>query len=763
MERLFHFFPRVNLRLKFIALFVLTTLIPLLIVTSVVTLRFRQIQEENTVNLDTHIAQAAAEEVEAFIVNQFTVLSNLGTLYPDFLPSDFKTAQLLLRRFFLHNENFTDITFVDERGKEVVRENTLFLIRPEDVVDADHSRNVEFTTVRETGYYVGPVELVNGRPFFTIGRSIKGLGGVFRGAIFGQVDARVMQNVVKRISSVGKTGRAYIVNTEGIVIAHPDISAVLAQRDMSFLPSVAFLLQRPARGNPLSSYQNETGEEVIGAGVPITLSSLQLAPNELKTGWFVVVEQPSSVALAAVRQVDQFTRSTLVLVFLISIFASFLFVNRIVSPVERLHRVSKQFGQGHFEERVSIHTNDELEDLGNAFNAMAENLEKSIAALKENAQVIAAERDKLEVVLSGISDAIVGVDTHRKIISFNKAAERMTGYSTSEALGKPIDTLISVFDKEHRVSASEYCPECPKAASAFEGVVYNKRGLKIVGKREAFGNLISGKIKGGERVNLGCILALHDITAERELEEMKLDFVSMAAHELRTPVTTIKGYLSVFVEENQKLLNDEQKMFLQRVNISTEQLMGLIDNLLNVTRIERGVLTMNVQPLDWPLIVSETVKEFASRAEDKHIILSYEAPQQEIPPLHADKIRVTEVLSNLLSNAISYTPENGKVTVKVESEGKEVLTQVKDTGRGIPHEALPRLFTKFFRLPTPLAEGSKGMGLGLYIAKSIIEMHKGKIWVESGVGKGSTFSFSLPFTFESSKDVEMPLSTLVRH
>lgn len=369
-----------------------------------------------------------------------------------------------------------------------------------------------------------------------------------------------------------------------------------------------------------------------------------------------------------------------------------------------------------------------------------------VSALYQNlmneTKVISGERNKLEVALSGISDAVIAIDFNRKITIFNSSAEELTGFKKEEVLNQPIGDIIKFFDSAKELTPLDYCP----LDSQIGGVVVNKQNIKIVGKdgKTVSINLLSGQIKEGPTVNLGCILTLHDISKEDALEAMKLDFVSMAAHELRTPLTSIRGYLSVFMEENSKNLNTEQNMLLGRINIAGEQLMALIENLLSVSKIERGVFGIQLAPIDWPTNVASVIEDFKNRAEEKKQQLEYIPPTMPIPTIEVDKLRINEVLSNLLANAIAYTPERGQIKVSVEFQDNQVVTHIQDTGVGIPEEALPHLFTKFFRISGKLEQGSKGTGLGLYISKSVVDMHKGKIWVESTFGKGSRFSFSLP-------------------
>jgi two-component system phosphate regulon sensor histidine kinase PhoR len=224
---------------------------------------------------------------------------------------------------------------------------------------------------------------------------------------------------------------------------------------------------------------------------------------------------------------------------------------------------------------------------------------------------------------------------------------------------------------------------------------------------------------------------------------MKLDFVSMAVHELRTPITAIRGYMSVFLAENDQLLNADQKMLTHNVYAASERLGALVENLLSVSRIEKASLSMNLKTADWFETIKEVVNELAVRANEKHISMTLRTPSAALPTLHIDKLRMSEVLSNLILNALNYTAENGHITIWTDMTDGYVVTHIQDNGRGISKSDITHLFTKFFRVTSAL-EGTKGTGLGLYLSKAIVDKHKGKIWVESEPGKGSIFSFSLP-------------------
>lgn len=363
-------------------------------------------------------------------------------------------------------------------------------------------------------------------------------------------------------------------------------------------------------------------------------------------------------------------------------------------------------------------------------------------SIKRDREVISAERNKLSVTVNSITDGVIALNLEGRILMSNPTAENLLGLKQAEMVGKRLDEIMSLKEDQLDIPLGNLLP---KGRLEKDEVLLRKENVRLISRagKKVYTSLTSSAIKEGMEVGLGAIITIHDTTKERELEEMRLDFVSMAAHELRTPLTSIKGYLSVFIRENASKFNAEQNTFLTRINNATDQLSSLTENLLNVSRIEKGTLTASLAPLDWAMAAQQIVDQFRERAKENDQTLVFEKPQN-IPQVSVDKVRITEVLSNLLANAISYTPPKGRIEVAIEAQGDQVITHVKDTGRGIPKEAIPHLFTKFYRVYGALGEGSKGTGLGLYISKSIVELHHGKIWAESELGKGSIFSFSVP-------------------
>ncbi len=361
-------------------------------------------------------------------------------------------------------------------------------------------------------------------------------------------------------------------------------------------------------------------------------------------------------------------------------------------------------------------------------------------------QELVAERNRISLTLASITDAVIALDLENRIIIFNKAAEVLLNKSSKEVLGRKIGEIIRVYDNHIEITPDEYARS---VAEKVTGIVFTKKALKYVsGDKVGYVNFISGNITDGQQANMGCIISMHDVSEERQLEEMKIDFVSMAAHELRTPLTVIRGYASMLQDKKTQNLSADQEKFVDRLAVSADTLSNLIDNLLNVSRIEHNLLRLDLKVVDLEKNIHKIIDDLSNSARTKGQSLTFVKEKESFPLVKVDNFRIGEVLINLIGNAITYTEAGGSIEVKLEQKDNMLIVSIKDTGPGIPPEAIPKLFSKFFRVGGALERGSKGTGLGLYISKSIVEMHGGQIGVESEPGHGARFYFKLPITTE---------------
>ena len=237
-----------------------------------------------------------------------------------------------------------------------------------------------------------------------------------------------------------------------------------------------------------------------------------------------------------------------------------------------------------------------------------------------------------------------------------------------------------------------------------------------------------------------------------QVDKMKDEFLSMASHELNTPLAAIEGYLSMILDENIGKIDEKSRTFLDRAYASSKRLAGLILDLLNVSRIEQGRLQMKFEQVNMADLAQDVIHELQVRADGKKVYLKLEADASKIPPTFCDQQRIREVITNLAGNAIKFT-EQGGVTICVTATNQTITVQVKDTGRGISREDQAKLFKKFSQVNRE-KDQQQGTGLGLYISKNYVELHKGKIWIESEVGKGTVFTFELPIMTEVPKEIE---------
>ncbi len=356
-------------------------------------------------------------------------------------------------------------------------------------------------------------------------------------------------------------------------------------------------------------------------------------------------------------------------------------------------------------------------------------------------QDVTLQRDILNKTIESFKDAIMVYDKKFNVHICNSAGAKFLGKQASDLIGKSVFDLINLESHEGKLDTASLIKSL---GSSGEDTI-EKRDMEIGGGSDiktAVNLTITSIDDTG--LDLAGLIILEDISREKQLEDMKLDFVSIAAHELRTPITSIRGYMSLLLESDYQKKNSEEFAMIKRVGLSAEKLYALIDNLLSVSKIERGRVTVHLKAVDWMQIVDQAVAELTNQAAEKKIDIKVQKSEAGLPQVSADPLLVNEVVANLISNAIAYTPVGGKVKISFESDSNSLITHITDTGEGISPEAQEHLFTKFYRVAKPLEQGSKGTGLGLFISKSIVDMHSGKIWVVSDKGKGATFSFSLP-------------------
>jgi two-component system, OmpR family, phosphate regulon sensor histidine kinase PhoR len=363
-------------------------------------------------------------------------------------------------------------------------------------------------------------------------------------------------------------------------------------------------------------------------------------------------------------------------------------------------------------------------------------LENQIKDLQIQIQLSQRREKNTEAIIYSIRDAVIVIDEFDKLLMANEAAGKLFGFDFKTSQHKPISELIGADHREF-VDLLSHSRQTGGRAMRQEVEFSQEGGPKT------FDCIISRVYDRAERI-CGVVAVLHDITREKEISQMKNDFVSHVSHELKTPLASIMAYSEMLSDGE---ANDEQtrKEFYSVIQNQAKRLNRLIEDILNISRIESGLIKVNKEPVSLTILIEEQLQMIKSYAEEKNIEVISPKPIV-FDQVNADKDMISQVIVNLLSNAVKYTRPGGEVRINAEVDEIEGLARVSitDTGVGIPENELGHLFEKFYRVEAN-KNVAKGTGLGLNLVKQIIEkVHNGRVFVESKVGEGSTFGFELP-------------------
>jgi two-component system phosphate regulon sensor histidine kinase PhoR len=392
------------------------------------------------------------------------------------------------------------------------------------------------------------------------------------------------------------------------------------------------------------------------------------------------------------------------------------------NPLIEMASIARKLAEGDFSKKTLIHSTDEIGDLSRALNYMS-------AEIKDKVNSLSSEKAKLEAVVSGMFEGVILTNGKGEIVLANPSIRKLFMVDSSPEGRVPIemvrnatiqDIVERVIKEKQRLTTKEIIINIP------EEKIIQINGVPV---------LENGKLEG-------VILVFHDITELRRLERVRQDFVANVSHELRTPVSNIKGYAETLKEG---AINDKNnaKDFVEIIYRDSERLAQLIDDLLDLARIESGKMKMVFLPIDVNSTLERSIAIIANQAKEKAISIKLQAPVS-LPKILADEARISQVLINLLDNAVKYTKTGGVVTISARQKDRYVQIDVSDTGIGIPEEDMPRIFERFYRVDKARSRELGGTGLGLSIVKHIVQAHGGEVWVKSLVGHGSTFSFIIP-------------------
>jgi len=404
------------------------------------------------------------------------------------------------------------------------------------------------------------------------------------------------------------------------------------------------------------------------------------------------------------------------------------------SILEKISRSAKKIVGGQYDLEIKNRPLDEIGEL-------VANFEKLRLWVADHAGSWEEEKNKAEAILDNIGDSVMAVDLKGNIFLFNKMAEEITGLKKTEVMGQPFYNLIKFFnratgdDVTSFINQSLISVQLTKPACDVDMFSTKKAKIPVA--------TVATPIKGQKTLIAGAIVVFRDVTQELELERMRTDLISITSHQLRTPLAEIKGLVELLIEGVGGKLAAKQLELLHDTQKATQRMIDLVNDLLNITRLEQGKIKFNFQVLEIAKLVSEVFGNYQPEAEQKHQNFVLTLPPKRLF-VSCDSDKTKEVIDNFIANALKYTPQGGTINVWVDSDERGVWVVVKDNGVGIPKDKQGSLFQKFSRIPNPLSQEAGGIGLGLYAAKQLVQQQNGQIWFESEERKGSTFAFILP-------------------
>ena len=679
----------------------------------------------------------------------------------------------------------TEVTEIDADGREQLRLSRLEM----DTLGSgqDRSKDPRFVQAREGKTYFGPVYFrKETEPYMSIATP-SGRGSVT--AV--EVNLKFIWDVITQIR-IGKTGLAYVVGPGGKLIAHPDISLVLQQTDMSVLPQVKAALEgagKKAEGGIAGEARDRSGSAVL-------TSYVRIEP----LGWTIFVEQPVSEAFAPIYASIVRTGVVLFAALLLSLLTSLVLARRMVRPIAALRAGAAAIGAGHLDQRIEVRTGDELEALAEQFNKMAAELRESYAGLERKVEERTAElRETLDYqtataeILRVISSSPTDVQPVFDTIAERAASLCEANFGFLFTFDGELIHVSSTSGMDHEGVAAVHqrFPRRPGNDSIAGRVIGGgavihvhdvlqepeyglKQAAEVSGYRACLGvpMLREGQYIGAitvlrpepgrfsdKQVDLlktfasQAVIAIQNARLFKEIQEKsaqleianrhKSEFLANMSHELRTPLNAIIGFSEELVEKMFGEVNDKQLEYLKDIHSSGLHLLSLINDILDLAKVESGRMELELAPVDLPQVLDNTLTLIRERALRHGIRLALRC-EEDVGVCMVDERKLKQIMLNLLSNAVKFTPDGGSISVSAKRAGSAVEIAVTDTGVGIAKADQELVFEEFRQAGQDHLKKAEGTGLGLALTRKLVQLHGGTIDLQSEPGKGSTFRFSLP-------------------
>ncbi len=478
----------------------------------------------------------------------------------------------------------------------------------------------------------------------------------------------------------------------------------------------------------------------IAAAKAFQFNSVRPITNSLKEQCFHLLEVNQNAIIAAGNNAKNVsTKATLAVMtgsaiaVLLSIIASIHFTRSILKPAEKIANTVRQISQGHLNQKIDVTTDDEFGDLSREFNKMTERLK---GYEEMNIQQLISEKKKAEAIVASIPDPVIVTDEKNQLLLINQAAAKILNNSENWQ-GKPVSEIVQ---NEQWSKLFNYAID---ENSALDTLIPIENGDSTYYFRQR--QMTIRDDLGRKRWS---VTMFQDVTHFKKLDQMKSEFMATVSHEFRTPLTSINMAVDILLQSVLGNLNERQKELMASAKQDCERLTKMVKELLDLSRLESGKYPTKIELLNLRQLVESALTILRLPFQEKGVTLEV-AIDSDLPELAADQRQLSWVITNLVNNALRYTDAGGVVRIIAHQHNDEIEVTVADTGRGIPSDALATIFDKFVQVKLPSDSTPGSVGLGLAIAREVVESYGGKIWVESEIGKGSTFYFTLPHESKS--------------